>query len=157
MLEEVKVLLAQMNQQNVRQMRRDPDTVVFYEEIKLKMEEQNEKFVSDTKEKNIEIKMEVPTAPEEEQITPNIIIQNISETKIPSVNTKTEIIESKELTTEDSTINEIKSEIDELDTPDSYVEKETSQMEQYQRINAHNDRVMAKWYARCATAGIIPS
>ena len=76
------------------------NTVDYYEEIKLEMEEQNEKFIAETNGKNIEIKMEIPTAPKEEEITSSTVFQNVSDPKIPNVLVKTEFIESKRPVTE---------------------------------------------------------
>ena len=43
-----------------------PDIYVLYEDIKFETEEETERFISETNAKNIEIKMEIPSAPEEE-------------------------------------------------------------------------------------------
>ena len=42
--------------------------MTFFDEIKFETEEENEKFISEVNKKGIEIKMEIPTAPEEDQI-----------------------------------------------------------------------------------------
>ena len=85
MVEAAKDLIYKLTRKNARMLMNDPNALMFYDEIKLETEEQNEKFVSDTKKKEIEIKMEVPTAPEEDQITPDVIIQNVSEIEIPKL------------------------------------------------------------------------
>ena len=52
-----------------------------YEEIKFETEEEIEKFISETNEKHIEIKMEIPSAPEEEyeDLEENGIAENLDE------------------------------------------------------------------------------
>ena len=132
-VEEANELMRKVSRKNARILMNDPNALVFYNEIELETEEQNEKFVSDTKKKEIEIKMEVPTAPEEDEVTPDITIQNVSEIEIPKAHS--------------IPAHEIKNEINELESDNSYVEKETSKLEQYKRINAKNDQIMAAWYA----------
>ena len=86
--------------------------------------------------------MEVATAPAEDEITPDITTQNVSEIETPKAHS--------------ILAHEIKNEIDEPESVNSYVEKEKSKLEQYKRINAKNDRIMAAWYAQCAHEGKLP-
>ena len=67
----------------------------YYEEIKLETEEQNRKFLSEMNDQNIEIKMETPTAPVEDENNSNAIVHNFSDSNIPTVLVKSEVIESK--------------------------------------------------------------
>ena len=94
LLIELKDLLELLKQKNIRLIRDDPEpkenTLNFYEKIKLETEEQNEKFIAETNGKNIEIKMEIPTAPEEDEITSSAVFQDVSDSKIPNVFIKTE-------------------------------------------------------------------
>lgn len=130
-VEEANYLMEKISQKNAGILMNDPSTIAYFDEIKLEIEEQNEKFVSDTEKKGIEIKMEVPTAPAEDEITPDITNQNVQEVPAHEINNK----------------------IDDIESVNSHEEEEESEMERMLRIHANNDRLLAAWVAQCTSEG----
>ena len=63
--------------------------MIIFDKINLETEE-NEKFLSDTNKKDIEIKMEIPTAPAEDQIDNDNIIKDESDITFKETMIKTE-------------------------------------------------------------------
>ena len=67
-LNEAKTMMNTLSQKNAAILAKDPNILTFFNEIKFETEEENEKFISELNKKGIEIKMETPTSPEEDQI-----------------------------------------------------------------------------------------
>ena len=73
-LEDARFLLEQLSQKNVQTLANEPGVTIIFDEINFETEEENEKFISETNKKDIEIKIEIPTAPLEEEINEDKII-----------------------------------------------------------------------------------
>lgn len=104
-----------------------PEDSYPYEEIKFETEEEIEKFISETNEKHIEIKMEIPSAPEEEY-------EDREEDEIA------ENLEEEEY----------------LDDKEAFEDEENLEHQSYENVNEDNRKMLEGWYARCEKVGLIP-
>ena len=98
-----------------------------YEDIKFETEEEIEKFISETNKKHIEIKMEIPSAPEEEyeDLEENGIAENLEEEEYS-------------------------------DDKETFEDEENLEHQSYENVNEHNRKMLEGWYARCEKVGLIP-
>jgi len=95
-----------------------PEDSYPYEEIKFETEEEIEKFISETKEKHIEIKMEIPSAPEEEyEDQEEEIAENLEEEKYS-------------------------------DDKEAFEDEENLEHQSYENVNEHNRKMLEGWYGK---------
>ena len=139
-VEDARGLMEQLSQKNIQSLLNKPGVTITFDKIDLETEEENEKFISETDKKDIEIKIEIPTAPSEEEINEDKIIEKDE----PELTFKETMIKTEAFIKE-TMINTA-----------AFIKEQESKKQQYERINAHNDRVMAKWYTQCANKGLIP-
>ena len=168
LLRELKDLIDEMTQKNAKLPMDDSKSEIklenfYYEEIKFETEEQSRKFISEMNNQDIEIKMETPTAPVEDEIISNALIYEFSDSNIPTILVKSEIIESEEPITKISEpkpqeieeitidhseiVHEINLEANELEVIDSDVEKvETCVQNQQKLTEEKRTQLLNSWY-----------
>ena len=126
LVEEARDLMKQLSQKNVQTLANEPGVTVMFDKINLETEEETEKFISETNEKDIEIKIEIPTAPLEEEINEDKIIGK----------------DEQELTFKETMIKTEAFIKETMINTAAFIKEQESKQQQYERINAHNGQMV---------------